>query len=83
MAEETKATKKPKRRTCAQTKKKMQRKSWYYRDGEYFINKSAFKAWKKKKLEEKKKEEEEKAKAEAEKAAAENKEEEKPATPES
>lgn len=52
MADET-STKKPKRRTCAQTKKKIQRKNWYYRNGEYFINQAAFNAWNKKKIEEK------------------------------
>ena len=64
MADETKASnKKPKRRNCAQTKKPMKRIAWYYREGEYFVNKKAFSEWKKKKVEEKKK-------AEAEKAAA-------------
>ena len=63
MAEETKVEKKPKRRNCAQTKKPMKRIQWYYREGEYFVNKAAFQEWKKKKVEEK-------AKAEAEKAAA-------------
>ena len=62
MAEEV-SNKKPKRRNCAQTKKPMKRIAWYYREGEYFINKKAFSEWKKKKIEDKKK-------AEAEKAAA-------------
>lgn len=64
MADETKevSNKKPKRRNCAQTKKPMKRIDWYYREGEYFVNKKAFSEWKKKKLEDKK--------AEAEKAAA-------------
>lgn len=55
MAEESKKNKKPKLRQCAQTKKNVKRKSWYYRDGEYFQNKSAFKEWKKKKDEAKQK----------------------------
>lgn len=64
MADETKevSNKKPKRRNCAQTKKPMKRVVWYYREGEYFINKKAFSEWKKKKIEDKK--------AAAEKAAA-------------
>lgn len=62
MSDEDKKTKKPKTRQCAQTRKNLKRVSWYYRDGEYFANKSAYQEWKKKKLEEK-------AKAEAEATA--------------
>ena len=66
------SNKKPKRRNCAQTKKAMKRIDWYYREGEYFINKNAFKEWKKKKIEEKQKAEAEKAAKAAEAAPATN-----------
>ncbi len=54
MADEEKKIKKPKRRACAQSKKNVTRKTWYYREGEYFINKRAYAEWKEKKLEEQK-----------------------------
>ncbi|EKD28327.1 MAG: hypothetical protein ACD_79C00337G0004 [uncultured bacterium] len=55
MADKETSNKKPKRRACAQSKKSIKRKTWYYREGEYFANKRVFKEWKVKKLEEKKK----------------------------
>jgi uncharacterized protein YdaU (DUF1376 family) len=72
MADEEKKGK-PKRRPCAVTRKNMRRIDWYYRDGEYFLNKSTYKTWKAKKIEEQKKAEEEarQAAAEAEKKQAE------------
>jgi hypothetical protein len=48
MAEEV-TNKKPKTRECAETKKTIKRKKWYYRDGQYFSTKNAYKSWKKKK----------------------------------
>ena len=61
MSEEKKG--KPKLRQCAQSKKNLKRAVWYYRDGEYFANKSAYKQWA-----EVKKEEKEKALKEADEA---------------
>ncbi len=34
--------------TCAQSGKRLRRKSWYYRDGKYFYNKRAWKTAKEK-----------------------------------
>jgi hypothetical protein len=53
------------KRKCAQTGKSIKRVKRYYRNGLYFVNKAAFKAW-----DEKQKEEKAKAAGEAEKAAA-------------
>ena len=43
----TEKTKKKKLRptNCAQSNKRIRRKDWYYRDGNYFANKQCFKLW--------------------------------------
>ena len=64
-----KSNKKPKTRPCAQTKKNLKRIDWYYRDGHYFVNKAAYKAWSKNRAEEKAKAQAEKAEAEKTEAA--------------
>lgn len=55
MAEETKEVKaepvkKPKKKktlptNCLQSNKRIRRKDWYYRNGNYFANKQCFKLW--------------------------------------
>ena len=60
-------TEKEAKKKCAQTGVNLKRVKRYYRDGSYFINKNAFKAWNQKKLEDKKAAQET-AKAEAAKA---------------
>ncbi|MBI4353419.1 MAG: hypothetical protein HY593_05790 [Candidatus Omnitrophica bacterium] len=41
---------------CAQSNKRIRRRSWYYRNGMYFANKKCFKLYQKQKEEEKAKE---------------------------
>lgn len=71
MAEEKEV--KDKKKKCAQTGKTLKRVRRYFRDGQYFVNKAAFKAWNVKQQEEKAKVAEEKkaanTKAQAEAAA--------------
>ena len=56
---------------CVQTGVTLKRAKQYYRNGNYFINKNAFKVWQKKQLDEAKAKDEEAKAAEAEEPKAE------------
>lgn len=83
MAEETKAAapaaeteskkvrkKKLRPTNCAQSNKRIRRKDWYYRDGQYFANKMAYKLYAEAQAKKKAEEKAKKAAAEAAPAAS-------------